>query len=77
MNSIRAKAKAAVRPAEYSVYVYHYLEEDRDGHCTWEKVKTTVNKHRAVKNAEKLHKSRKYQKVEIKKRIYGLHFKSF
>lgn len=54
--------------AEYSVYVYH--PQDQEPKQAWEKTKTTNNPVRAMAEAEKLHASRKYPKVEIKKKHF-------
>jgi len=56
---------------EYSVYIFHHPDEDHNNRHYWEKIKTTSNKYRALKNAEKLYQSHRYEKVEIKKIAFG------
>ena len=56
------------KTVEYSVYVHYPPETCALGECCWEKTKTTSNVYRALKKAERLYKSHKYQKVEIKKK---------
>lgn len=64
-----AKSPSAGTPTEYSVYVYYSGESSEQRH-TWAKTKTTTSAMRAVAEARKLHASRKYPRIEIKKKAF-------
>jgi 23S rRNA A1618 N6-methylase RlmF len=54
---------------EYDVYIYN-PPLTKQGDEAWEKKRTTVNRLRALAAARKLHESKKYGRVEIKKKAY-------
>ncbi len=70
MGRVLVKNPLRREKAEYSVYVYHYPANFQGGGCAWEKTNTTCNIHRALKKAEKLHKSHKYKRVEVKVKAF-------
>lgn len=57
---------------EYSVYIYHYPTGQSSGGDApkWEMTKTTDSMDQALKAAQSLFDSRRYQKVEVKKRFF-------
>lgn len=54
---------------EYKVYVYH-PDRKTAGRHHWERRRTTVNRLRAIAEAQKLHDTQQYSKIEIKKTCY-------
>ncbi|MBK9586318.1 MAG: hypothetical protein KA099_13165 [Alphaproteobacteria bacterium] len=54
---------------EYSVYIHHPANDDRRT-ASWERAATTDCPETALKKAEILYLSKKYPKVEIKRKIF-------
>ena len=55
-------------PVEYSVYIHHPANENRK--TKWERTTRTNDRHTALSVAQNLHKSRKYARVEVKRKYY-------
>ncbi|MCB1591386.1 MAG: hypothetical protein KDI90_02930 [Alphaproteobacteria bacterium] len=53
---------------EYAIYIHHPANDDRFG--SWERASTTRNRKDALREAQKLYKSRKYAKVEIIRNMF-------
>ncbi len=65
-----SKAESGV---EYSIYIFHrpfHNDNNVDDPLTWEKRHTTRNLKAAYRKAEKLFRSKAYDRVEIKKKIF-------
>ena len=54
----------------YDVYIYHHPANTNEEINDWERKSSTANARRALLKAKRLHKSQKYQKVEVKKRKF-------
>lgn len=63
-----AKAGLSMQP-EYTVYIYHRPENQHEGQNDWEMRTITPDLNAALDEAESLHQSRSYRKVEVKQRI--------
>ncbi len=71
---IKSQTQSSGEPLiEYLVYGYFFPDEYGDGLHDWELVLTTSNNHRALKKAERLYEQKKYQKIEVKKRVTDPH----
>lgn len=55
--------------AEYSVYIHHPANDDRRSPA-WERAATTSCPETALKKAEILYLTRKYPRVEVKRRVF-------
>lgn len=58
----------SVQP-EYSVYIYHRPENQHEGQNDWEMRTSTLDLNAALDEAESLHQSQSFRKVEVKQRI--------
>ena len=63
------KNRNAPQNVEYSVYIHHPANDDRRT-ASWERAVTTDCPETALKKAEILYLSKKYPKVEIKRKIF-------
>ena len=54
---------------EYTIYVFRHPADQDEGEVDWELIKTSDDMDATIKEAEDLHKSNKYQKVEVKKKF--------
>lgn len=54
---------------EYAIYIHHPANDDRRA-CSWERAATMNCRNAAVREAQKLYRSRKYSKVEIKRSMF-------
>jgi len=55
---------------EYSVYVYHYPNDIEDGHTDWEMVLACDCVQAAINQAQSLHDSDNFKKIEVKKKHF-------
>lgn len=55
---------------EYSVYIFLRPDPEHNDRHHWEKIKTTSHRRLALQKAMRLHKSRKYEKVEVKRKFF-------
>lgn len=61
---------SAKRNTEYDVYIYNRCPEGASETLPyWERKARTKNMHRAVLKAKALHETRRYKRVEVKKRV--------
>lgn len=69
-----AGAKKETDPSvEYSIYIFHrpfHNDNNVDDHLAWEKRHTTRSIKAAYRKAEKLFRTKAYDRVEIKKKIF-------
>lgn len=63
-----AQQAAAEQSIEYSVYIHHHPAAKKNP--DWEMVGATTNMKDAVKQAEELHASGEYRKVEVKQKYF-------
>ncbi|MEM7651375.1 MAG: hypothetical protein AAF204_04760, partial [Pseudomonadota bacterium] len=63
-----AKAHPDSQP-EYSVYIYHYPENQHEGQNDWEMRTSTPDLNLALHKAQSLYASQSYRKVEVKQRF--------
>lgn len=63
-----AKADILSQP-EYSIYIYHRPENQHEGQNDWEMRTMTLDLNEAMDEAESLHRSQGYRKIEVKQRI--------
>lgn len=67
-KSVSSKQKA--QQIHYDVYIYHHPANTNEQVHDWERKSSTADPRRALLKARRLHKSKKYQKVEVKKRKF-------
>ena len=68
-----AREKLQPKPSEspeYSIYIYHHPANHLDGWNDWEKRSVTQDLRQALKEAEALYASKKFEKVEVKEKSY-------
>jgi len=63
-------ASTSTFETEFSVYVYNYADDIEDGHTDWKMMNVFHCVQEAVNQAQKLHDSREFKKVEIKKKFF-------
>ncbi len=68
--SSQLNAYSAQARIEYSVYAYSHFKDDELGHNHWKRVMVGSDVSAILLQAEKLFCSEKYQKIEIKKKIF-------
>lgn len=56
--------------SEYAIYTYRLYDDKKFGVNKWQKYKTVKGFNRAVKEAKVLHRSKKFQKIEVKQRYF-------
>ena len=66
----KSKSALSKQQIHYDVYIYHHPANTNEQIHDWERKGSTANAQRALLKAKRLHKSRKYQKVEVKKRKF-------
>lgn len=64
-----AKPHTMLTDPEYSVYIYHRPENQHEGQNDWEMRTSTLDLNAAMDEAETLHESHSFRKVEVKQRI--------
>lgn len=65
-----ALTSLSVPEAEYSVYVYRYADDIEEGRTDWEMKVMTQDLSHAMEQAQVMHDSRDYKKIEVKKRYF-------
>ena len=56
--------------AQYTVYAYNQYEDQMVGHNHWQRILTSDNAKQAILRAESLYETHRYQKIEIKKKVF-------
>ncbi|MAZ76231.1 MAG: hypothetical protein CMH31_02900 [Micavibrio sp.] len=56
--------------SEYSIYTYKNYDDEKFGFNKWQRYKTVSGLNRAMKEAKVLHRSRKFQKIEVKQKYF-------
>lgn len=63
---------------EYAVYTFKPSQDDRKGRTPmWYLKSSTSNKNEALKQAEKLYRSRDYERVEVQQKIFDPRMKAY
>jgi hypothetical protein len=57
-------------PTEYNIYAYHKYCEDAIGYNKWQCLSNGKNSLEVLSEAERLFKSKKFEKIEIKKIVF-------
>lgn len=62
--------QAPAAQIEYTIYTFDMPQPKQKGDNSWKKHSSLVDMGRAMSEAENLHQSRKYQKIEVKKKFF-------
>ena len=60
----------AGKASEYTIYTYKNYDDEKFGFNKWQRYKTVSGLNRAIKEAKVLHRSQKFQKIEIKQKYF-------
>lgn len=58
------------KAGEYAIYTYKNYDGDKFGFNKWQRYKTVSGLNRAIKEAKVLHRSQKFQKIEVKQKYF-------
>jgi hypothetical protein len=64
------QAQAAAAGIEYTIYTFDMPTPSQKGDNSWKKHATLEDMSKAMSEAETLHQSQKFQKVEVKKKFF-------
>lgn len=63
-------AQAQAAQIEYTIYTFDMPQPKQKGENSWKKHSSLDDMTRAISEAESLHETRKYQKIEVKKKFF-------
>lgn len=63
-------AQAQAAQIEYTIYTYDMPAPNQKGENAWKKHATLDDMTKAMSEAESLHQTQKYQKIEVKKKFF-------
>jgi len=64
------QAQAAAAGIEYTIYTFDMPKPKQKGDNSWKKHTTTDDMSKAMAEAESLHGTQKFQKIEVKKKFF-------
>lgn len=63
-------AQAPAAQIEYTIYTFDMPQPKQKGENSWKKHSSVDDMVRAISEAESLHETRKFQKIEVKKKFF-------
>lgn len=64
------KSAQSGKVSEYIIYTYKHYDDEKFGFNKWYRYKTISGLNRAIKEAKVLHRSQKFQKIEVKQKYF-------